>query len=375
MPSRIASDLAELARLASDGGLDLRQVALRVKTDLLLATPSPSPEDMEAFRAMAEALIPVIDEATATILARKLASWPHAPREVLADLRARGGEVLAALINHGMPLTATEIEEIAAEGGDEARSALASRHDLTGSASIALAGCNDADIDAALVANIAVPLPHAALDLLLPRAARTPALGASLLARADLPASELTPLFLQASLERRLAMIDAATAREALAPSPRSTTLDGDQISGLIATALSDRRGAFTALADAFGGDARFAAAMANDSTRQLAALALVGCGASPEDATRFLIGLGDDAARSVERIFALVELMRSLSPAVARRLAQQIGGIAPRGARPGALQPAMDPSGTPARPGAERAPARGIVQEVRRRLGNGSSD
>lgn len=90
MPSRIATDLAELARLASDGGLDLRQVALRVKTDLLLATPSPSPEDLEAFRVMAEALIPVIDEATATILARKLASWPHAPREVLAGLRARG---------------------------------------------------------------------------------------------------------------------------------------------------------------------------------------------------------------------------------------------------------------------------------------------
>lgn len=375
MPSRIATDLAELARLASDGGLDLRQVALRVKTDLLLATPRPSQEDMEAFRAMAEALIPVVDEATATILARKLASWPHAPREVLAALRDRGGQVLAALIEHDMPLSATEIEEIADEGDDEARTALAGRRDLTSSASIALAGCDSAKIDAALVANGAASLPHAALDLLLPRAVGTPALGAALLARADLPASELTPLFLQASLERRLAMIDAAAAREALAPSPRPATLPGERLSGLIATALSDRNGAFAALADAFGGDARFAAAMANDASRQLAALALIGCGATPEDATRFLIGLGDDAARSVERIFGLVELMRALQPAVARRLAQQIGGIAPRSARPGALQPTMDPSGTPARPGAERTPSRGIVQEVRRRLGGGSSD
>ncbi|MCP4561497.1 MAG: DUF2336 domain-containing protein [Bosea sp.] len=374
MPSRIATDLAELARLASDGGLDLRQVALRVKTDLLLATPRPSPEDMEAFRAMAEALIPVVDDATATILARKLASWPHAPHDVLTALRARGGEVLAALIGNGMPLTAAEIEEIAADGGDEARTALAGRHDLTSSASITLAGCDSAEIDAALVANDAIMLPHAALDLLLPRAVGTPALGVSLLARADLPVSELTPLFLQASLEKRLAMIDAATAREALAPSPRPATLAGDRLSGLISTALSDRNGAFAALADAFGGDARFATAMANDSSRQLAALALIGCGASPEDATRFLIGLGDDAARSVERIFALVELMRALQPAVARRLAQQIGGIAPRSTRPGALQPTMDPSGTPARPGAERAPSRSIVQEVRRRLG-GNAD
>ncbi|CAN7548991.1 hypothetical protein [Bosea sp. LjRoot237] len=373
MPSRIATDLAELARLASDGGLDLRQVALRVKTDLLLATPSPSTEDMEAFRAMAEASIPVIDDATATILARKLASWPHAPREVLADLRARGGEVLAALISHGMPLTAEEIEEIAAAGSSEARVALASRHDLTGNATITLSGCNNPEIDAALVANMAVPLPHAALDLLLPRAAATPTLGASLLARADLPVSELTPLFLQASLEKRLAMIDAVAAHEALAPSPRPATLATERISGLIATALSDRPSAFAALADAFGSDARFAAGMASDQSRRLAALALIGCGASPEDATRFLIGLGDDAARSVERIFALVELMRSVQPTVARRLAQQIGGVAPRHARPGTLQPAMDPSGTPARSGAERAPARGIAQDVRRRLGSGN--
>ncbi|MGX1787597.1 DUF2336 domain-containing protein [Bosea sp. NPDC055332] len=370
MPSRIATDLAELARLASDGGLDLRQVALRVKTDLLLATPSPSPEDMDAFRAMAEALVPVIDEATATILARKLASWPHAPREVLAALRARGGDVLAALISHDMPLAAAEIEEIAAEGGNEARIALASRRDLSGNASVTLAGCNNAQIDAALAANAAAPLPHAALDLLLPRAIQTPALGASLLARADLPMSDLTPLFLQASLEKRLTMIEAATAHEALAPSPRPAALPSEQIASLIATVLSDRPGAFAALADAFGGDARFATTMANDQSRQLAALALIGCGASPEDATRFLIGLGDDAARSVERIFALVELMRSLQPTVARRLAQQIGGIAPRSTRLGALQPAMAPSGTPARPGAERAPSRSIVQEVRRRLG-----
>lgn len=370
MPSRIATDLAELARLASDGGLDLRQVALRVKTDLLLATPGPSAEDMEAFRVMAEALIPMIDEATATILARKLASWPHAPREVLAALRARGGEVLAALVGHGLPLSPSEIEEIATDGDGKVRMALAGRHDLTGSASIALASCDSAAIDTALVANGTAPLPHAALDLLLPRAVGTPALGAALLARADLPASELTPLFLQASLEKRLAMIDAAAAHEALAPSPRPATLPGEQMSGLIATALSDRPGAFAALADALGGDARFAAAMANDQSRQLAALALIGCGASPEDATRFLIGLGDDAARSVERIFSLVELMRSLQPVVARRLAQQIGRLAPRGPRPGALQPAMDPSGTSARPGAERAPSRGIVQDIRRRLG-----
>ncbi|MBN9448924.1 MAG: hypothetical protein J0I67_18730, partial [Bosea sp.] len=119
MPSRIAADLAHLARLASDGGLDLRQVALRVKADLLLSTANPPAEDMEAFRDMAAALIPVIDEPTALILARKLAGWRHTPPEVLAALRARGGEVLAALVRKGTPRTPAEIEDSAA-GADAA---------------------------------------------------------------------------------------------------------------------------------------------------------------------------------------------------------------------------------------------------------------
>lgn len=372
MPSRIATDLVQLARLASDGGLDLRQVALRVKADLLLAAANPSAEDMDAFRAMAEALIPVIDEQTAIILARKLARWPHAPREVLAALQARGGKVLAALIAHGMPLAPEAVEEIAAEGDMEARLALASRPDLSPGASIILAGIGSAEIDGALAANTAMALPRAALDLLLTRAARLPALGLALLARDDLPAAELTPLFLLASLEKRLAMLDATAARLALTPPPRRAPLPAEELSGLIATALLDRHGAFTALARAFGGGPGFAEALAADHSRQLAALTLIGCGASPEDATRFLIGLGDDAAKSVDRIFALVDFMRRLDPAVARRLTQQIGGLSDSGERAGQLQPAMDPSGTPARPGAER-PVRSGVRDVLRKLGSGA--
>jgi hypothetical protein len=370
MPSRIAADLAQLARLASDGGLDLRQVALRVKTDLLLASPSPAAEDMEAFRAMAQASIPVIDEETAVVLARKLASWPLTPPEVLAALRLRGGKVLAALIGHGAPLTNEEMEEIAAEGAGAARLALASRRDLTGSAGIQLAGLDDPEIDAALAANTEVPMPRAALDLLVARAATRPALAARLLAREDLPAAELTPLFLQASLGKRLAMIDATAAHLALAPAPRPVPIPAEQLSGLIATATSDRAGAFSTLAEIFGAGAAFAHALETDHTRQLAALTLIGTGVSVEDATRFLISLGDDAAKSIDRIFRLVELMRMLSPAVARRLAQQIGGIRERGERPGLLQPSMDPSGTAARPGAERAPARPAIRDVLRKLG-----
>lgn len=370
MPSRIAADLAQLARLASDGGLDLRQVALRVKVDLLLSTVNPPAEDMHAFREMAAALVPIVDEPTALILARKLAGWRHTPPEILAALRARGGEVLAALVGQDLPLSPAEIEEIAAEGEPAVLLALAGRRDLTAAASVLLAGQDDPAIDLALAGNLAATLPRAALDLIVARASTRPALGLGLLARNDLPVAELSPLFLQASLDKRLAMIEATTAHEALAPSQRRPSISPEQFSGLVATALVDRPGAFAALADLFGAGAEFAGALARDHSRQLAALTLVGCGASPEEATRFLIGLGDDTALSVQRIFALADLMRLLTPATARRLALQIGGLSVHGGARPALQPAMDPSGTPARAGAERPAARGSMQEMLRRLG-----
>ena len=94
MPSRISAELAHLARLARDGGLDLSQVSLRVKADLLMSTPQPAPDDLAAFGEMATALVPGIDEATAVILARKVAGWRHAPVPALAALTARGGAVL-----------------------------------------------------------------------------------------------------------------------------------------------------------------------------------------------------------------------------------------------------------------------------------------
>ncbi|OYW98080.1 MAG: hypothetical protein B7Z14_15910, partial [Bosea sp. 32-68-6] len=115
MPSRISAEIAQLARLARDGGLDLTQVSLRVKADLLMSTPQPAPDDLAAFGEMAATLMPGVDEATAVILARKIAAWPHAPAPALAALRERGGAVLAALIRHGLQLGPAEMEDVAAQ--------------------------------------------------------------------------------------------------------------------------------------------------------------------------------------------------------------------------------------------------------------------
>lgn len=368
MPSRISAELSQLARLARDGGLDLSQVSLRVKTDLLLTTPRPSAEDLAAFSEMATALIPGIDEATTIILARKLAGWRHTPRPVLAALRARGGETLASLLRHGLPLSPAEIEAFADSDDPKLAVALAGRPDLTAAATPLLAARGDRAIDLALIANSAAPLPHGALDLLVARARDDAACAQGLLARNDLPHLDLAPLFLQADSDRRLAILDSLASLEALAPSERRAPVAPELFSGWLAMAGDDHAGVFGAIASHLGGGPALATALQADRSRDLAALALVAAGVTPEDATRFLIRLGDETAHSVERIFALVALMRSVRPAVAGRALLQIAGEAARPAgRRGLHQPAMDPSGTPER----ASPARPTsVGEIFDRIG-----
>ncbi len=379
MPSRISAELAHLARLARDGGLDLSQVSLRVKADLLMSTAQPSPDDLAIFSEMADALVPEIDEATAVILARKLAGWRHAPASVIAALRRRGGAVLCALLRHGMPLTTSELEDLA--GADPAGAtpdgaaganlalALAERADLTATAVLMLVAQGDRAVDVALMANTAIALPRAALDLLLARSRDDAGYVAPLLARRDLSSVELVPLFLFAGAERRMAMLDSLAALDSLGPAERRATVSEPLFAGWLALAADNPADAFAALAAHLGGGAQLAQAIANDGSRDLAALALTAAGVSVEDATRFLIRLGDEAAHSVERIFAVVALMRSVRPSVALRLVMQVSGTPmPAASRRGQHQPAMDPSGTPMRIGPARPET--ATGDILRKLG-----
>ncbi|WP_066719531.1 MULTISPECIES: DUF2336 domain-containing protein [Hyphomicrobiales] len=371
MPSRISAEIAQLARLARDGGLDLSQVSLRVKADLLMSTPSPAPDDLAAFGEMAATLVPGIDEATAVILARKIAGWRHAPARAVAALRARGGAVLAALIQHGLPLGEAEIEGLAGSSDGRLPAALAERADLTATAVLILVERGERALDFALMGNTAIALPRAALDLLLARARLDAGYAQPLLARRDLSSAEIAPLFLSAGPERRQAILDSLAALEALSPTERRPAVSAEALAGWLATAPDDRAGAFEALARHLGGGPALASALEADVSRDLTALALTAAGASVEDATRFLIRLGDEAAHSVDRIFAVVALMRSVRPAIAQRLVAQIGGTAPVATlRKGQHQPAMDPSGTPARQSPARTEPAGSTSEILRKIG-----
>lgn len=372
MPGRISSELANLARLARDGGLDLSQVSLRVKADLLLSAPHPAKEEIAAFEEMAAASIPVIDEANAVILATKLAGWRHTPPSVLWALQARGGPVLAALLRHGVQLPAEEIEMLAEHATADVAAALAERPGLSSAAILLLVERGERAVDLSLIANAALTLPRTAVDRLLERARADAAYGAGLLSRRDLAHVEIAPLFLQAGPERRTAIIESLVALESLSGGDkRRKTLEPDILAGWLDMAAGDPASAFGAIASHVGAGPALAEAMACDLSRDLVALTLVASGARIEDATRFLIRLGDDAAHSVDRIFALVALMRLVRPGVAERLMMQIaGGQTQQAVRRGKHQPAMDPSGTPARPGVTQPENHAAIAGMMRKLG-----
>jgi uncharacterized protein (DUF2336 family) len=372
MPARISAELSQLARLARDGGLDLSQVSLRVKADLLMTMPQPPQDDLTAFGEMAQALIPSIDEATAVILARKLAGWRHSPSAVLQALKARGGPVAAALLRHGMALPEAEIELLAEQGDADIAAAAAERPDLTATATLILVDRDDRAVDLTLIANLAAPLPRAALDQLVARSRRDCAYAPGLLSRRDVSSTELAPLFLQAGPERRLAILDSLAAIEALGGlEPRRPAPAADLFAGWLAMAGDDQQSAFGAIASHLGGADTLADALAADRSRDLAALALVASGTSVENATRFLIRLGDETAHSVERIFALVALMRSVRPEIAHRVVMQVAGVRSAPAqRKGQHLPAMDPSGTAARGGPARQDGSAMISGAMRQLG-----
>ena len=371
MPARISAELAHLARLARDGGLDLSEVSLRVKADLLMSMADPPAADLAALGEMAEAMVPALEEKTALLLARKLAAWPHAPRRALSALAARGGEVLVALVSHGMPLDKSDTELFASHDDPNLAVALASRRELSPSAIQMLAGRGDDAVDAALIANRDIALPYAASELLIQRARSRPEQARGLLARADLTHTDLAPLFLLADRDRREAILDSLAAWEAVSPLENRPRLTQDALNALYDLAGSASDIAFAALARPFGGGELLAQALALDETRELAALAMKALGATPEEATRFLIRLGDATAQSIDRIFALVALMRAVRSPVAYRLVMTIAGL-DTGllSRKGQHQPAMDPSGTPARKGAARPEREGIADEIMRTLG-----
>ncbi|RVU16116.1 DUF2336 domain-containing protein, partial [Methylobacterium oryzihabitans] len=194
MPRSAAGTLSDLIEFARDRRLDIKPVLLRVQTDLFVSAPVRDAASLRDFEALASGLIPMVDAATAAIVAQKLAPLADTPQAVLEALAARGGAAREAVLSLSPRLSLPVLD--AAENGPVPDPAIARRADLSRALVDDLSQRGDPAIDRALAGNAAITLAGPVLARLVARARDRADLVALLLGRADLPAGDLAPLFL-----------------------------------------------------------------------------------------------------------------------------------------------------------------------------------
>lgn len=296
-----APDLSGLVELSRDRQLDLKPIVLRVQTDLFLAAPVRDRAVLSAFESLANGLIPIVDEETALIVARKLGPCRDTPGSVRESLAARGGAIAEAM---GLP------NPEATENSGALPTSEHSSEDATSGSAPDLAEEDGAP-----------RRPRAEiLTRLLAFARRDAELAQDLLARSDLADAELAPLWLHADRYRRLLIQDAVHATASLRPCPPAPRDLGARL-----TALSSAHdvGAFVrCLSEALGLTPDFLKAAPDAAKRyDLIALAMRAADLRDSDAVHVFLTLNESVAQSVERVFALRDLFRSMSRATARDL------------------------------------------------------
>jgi len=366
MPSSDAPpDLSGLLELSRIEQLDLKPVILRVQTDLFLRAPQRDRAARETFEALACGLIPTVDDETARIVAEKLSAHAETPPAILDALLARGGAVRAAVLAGNAVLAGSAVlaaEAMAAEPQEAGEHAplpamltahLAALPALRREALEDLSRDGRPEVDLALARNLDITLTGAPLRRLIDRARESADLARALLARPDIAASDLAPLYLQAGADRRATIAKAVEATAALRPCPPVQRGLGTTLLSL--STARDVPGFVGALADALGLRSDFIAAVAAaDARYDLLALAIRATGLHEEEAVYAFLTLNQGVARSSERVAALVALFRAVSRAAARDLLTAILD-APTTERVGEYQPYHGPEAT-LRHGSERA-------------------
>ncbi|MGX7709059.1 DUF2336 domain-containing protein [Methylobacterium sp. Gmos1] len=344
-------DLSGLLDLARDRRLDMKPVLLRVQTDLFRAAPVRDVATIRAFESLACGLIPTVDSATAEIVAQKLAPLPDTPQSVLTLLAAHGGGARDAVLALS-PVLSTALLD-AAGNGPELDAVIALRQDLGRALVDDLSQRDEPDVDLALARNATAPLAGPALERLVERARRRPELAALLVARDDLPAVDLAPLYLKADAARRAAIRDGVAARAALRPQGRAGTRAA--VAALTAFAARGEPERFeVALGEALGMPGAGLRA-SEPERRDLLALALRAADLAEEEAVVMFRHLDPAIARSAEAASGLTDLFRTMDAATARDLVASILGSdgTLRGAAPEQHRPAHGPASPRLRPAA----------------------
>jgi hypothetical protein len=326
MSGSALSDLSGLLALSPASALDLRPVILRVQTDLFVAAKNRDKSMIAAFEALAGGLLPVVDDDTAAIVARKLATIADTPRTLLALLVGRGGEARRAVVE-GVGSFDDSLAAAASRDGADLSAMRAARDDLDEAQIAELLSREDAKIDAVLARNPSLAMAGMLLDALITRAGMDSNLAQALLARSDLPTAHRAALYLAAD-EAQRADIRAAVEPIAAIRAPALPLRDRGACDTLVDCARAGDRQRF---AEKLASMLRLAGAVdwnfGNAERHDILALALLAAGIDEEDAIRVFLTLEPSIAFDVEEVFSLVRLFRQTPRATAAYLVEAILG------------------------------------------------
>jgi uncharacterized protein (DUF2336 family) len=119
--------LEDLVDPGQGNQIDMRPTLLRVLTDLYLQRDAHSPEDERYYTELTLRLIAATDVEARAALAKRLASYPAAPRAVMERLARDVIEVAAPVLRRSTCLTDSDLAAIAAEHGGAHADAIAER--------------------------------------------------------------------------------------------------------------------------------------------------------------------------------------------------------------------------------------------------------
>lgn len=336
MPDELTARLRELAASAQARPESVRPVLLRVIADLFVLHPRHNREDIRLFEDMAANLVAEADEASLTVVARKLAEAPDAPESVLALIRARGGAAAREILRADERIEQLELRRIAAVGPCDQAAAIAGRGGLDSDLSALLCRRPEREIALALAANAEALLAADDLRWLVERGRQDPALARALLDRGETTIDYL-PLYLAAKAMERARLMRAARqasfADAGQAGRMEAALLAPELCQRLEAAALRLKRAAFAwTLAELLGCDARCGQRIVEDESGDALSLAFIALGAPREICARIFLVAFPRVALSREIFERNLALIASLPRRDAIRVIAAIAGAAAQG-------------------------------------------
>jgi len=299
--SPVIPSLEGLTNLARRSGVDIRPTLVRVLTDLYVQKAVHTLEEEQHYTELVLRLIEGVDLPTRAIVARKLASYPAAPQQVIERLARDMPEVAEPILRQSPRLSSVELLSMISEFGPRDAAAIAERQPIGDAARGEDGTEQSSEGDAPLARTAAEDLPAGVS----PAAEREPRIG---------------DLFFAATREqRRLILVKLAE----LEPRHDAAFAAAPEVIPRLETAALERR------PDAFVHELQNALNISEDLARRIVLddsgeplmVALRTLGMRSAVVARILLFLDPRIGQSVERVFDLAGLYDQLAPHAATRL------------------------------------------------------